>query len=75
MAGKACLFFADQRRLQCTSGFNQLNTKMPTENAVGLPVQSQVRGACLLPPWGMVFNQRGFVFFFPEIGWKLAFRG
>lgn len=36
---------------------------MPTENAVGLPVQSQVRGACLLPPWGMVFNQRGFVFF------------
>ena len=25
MAGKACLFFADQRRLQCTSGFNQLS--------------------------------------------------
>lgn len=24
MTAKACLFFADQRRLQCASGFNQL---------------------------------------------------
>ena len=35
---------------------------MPIEDAVGLPVQSQVRGVRVLPPWGVAFNQRGFVF-------------
>lgn len=48
---------------------------MLTEDAVGLPVQSQVRGACLLPPRGMVFNQRGFGFFFQRLAGSWLSRG
>ena len=40
-----------------------LNTKMPTEDVVGLPAQSQVGGACVLPPIGMALNQKGFCTF------------
>ena len=41
-----------------------LNTKMPTEDVVGLPAQRQVGGVYVLPPWGMALNQKGFFFFF-----------
>lgn len=40
-----------------------LNTKMPTEDVLGLPAQSQLGGACVLPPWGMALNQKGFFVF------------
>lgn len=39
-----------------------LNPKMPTEGVIDLAVHNQVIGACVLPPWGMAFNQRGFAF-------------
>ena len=54
-----------------------LNTKMPTEDVVGLPAQRQVGGVYVLPPWGMALNQKGFFFliFIPQIAWKLAFQG
>lgn len=55
-----------------------LNTKMPTEDVLGLPAQSQLGGACVLPPWGMALNQKGFFvfcfFFISQIGWKLSFQ-
>lgn len=78
MAAKACLFFADQRRLQCTPGFNQLSVgyqilkypqKMPL--ACQFTAGLEVHMFCHPEAWHLI--RRGFLFI-PEVGWKLSFQ-